>query len=208
MADKLAVYREILRNVGAERLASLDERRPERVLIDDVWTDGVRTVLSEGLWNFATRTEMLDYDTDSDVVIGYDYAFTKPLDTVRTAGVSQDGMFNDGFELWKDEGNFIYANIPTIYVEYISDDSQYGMNIGRWPQMFAGAVAAYIAFQIAKPVSNSDSIRNENWQLYKRLLKDAKALDATEDRVRRPPVGRLVKARFANRISSTDRGIT
>jgi len=207
MADKLTVYREALRNIGAERLVSLTEVRPERVLLDDVWASAARTVLSEGLWNFATRTMLLDHDEDSAVYVGYDYCFSKPDDLVRTAGVSQDGQFNDGFELWKDEANFIYANLTTIYLEYISDDPAYGMNMGLWSEQFARAVSAYLSYQIALPVTSSEGTRNTCWQLYKRLLKDAKALDATEDRIRRPPVGRLVKARFANRVTSTDRGI-
>lgn len=208
MADKLDIYREALRHIGAERLVSLTEVRPERVLLDDVWSSAARHVLSEGLWNFATRTAALDYDEDSAVYIGFNYCFTKPTDLVRTAGVSQDGQFNDGFETWKDEGNFIYANITSLYLEYISDDPAYGMNLGLWTEQFTRAVAAYLAFQIAQPVTTSDTLRNSMWQLYKRLLKDAKALDATEDRIRRPPAGRLVKARFANRLSSTDRGLT
>lgn len=196
MADRLTVYREALRNIGAERLASLTEMRPERVLLDDAWNSAVRTVLSEGLWNFATRTALLDYDEDSAVYVGYRYCFVKPTDLVRTAGVSQDGTFDDGFEDWKDEGNFIYSDLATIYLEYVSDDTGFGLNLGLWSEQFARAVAAYLAFQIALPVTSSESAQNKCWQLYKRLLKDAKALDATEDRARRAPAGRLVRSRF------------
>ncbi|KAA3527049.1 hypothetical protein GOZ96_04730 [Agrobacterium vitis] len=207
MADKLSLYREALRHIGAERLASLTEARPERVLLDDVWDSTVRTVLTEGLWNFATRTVLLDYDEDIDVQLGFEYGFSKPTDCIRTTGMSENGSFNDGLEDWKDENAYIYANITSIYLQYVSDDVNYGLNVGVWSEQFSRAVAAHLSYQIALPVTSSENTRNTMWQMYKRLLKDAKALDASEDRVRRAPAGRLVKARFASRVSSSDRGM-
>lgn len=206
MADKLSIYREALRHLGGERLSSLTEVRPERITFDDVWASAVRYVLNKGLWNFATRTVELTYDEDLSVTLGYTYGFSKPTDSIRTAGVSLDGTFNDGFEDYKDENGYLYASVESFYLQYISVDTDFGMNLGLWPEPFAKAVAVYLAYESALPVSSDKGTRADMYQLFSKLLKEAKSIDAAEDRVKRAPVGRLVRSRFSGH-SGTGRGL-
>lgn len=207
MADKLALYREALRHLGAERLASLTENRPERITLDDVWESAVRFVLTKAGWNFASRTVEITYDEDIEAKFGYSYGFTKPSDCLRVTGLSLDGTFNDGFEEFKDENGVIYANIESFHLQYVSSDENYGMNLGLWSEQFSKAIAAYLAYESGLPISGDRGTRADMFQLYQKLMRDAKAMDASEDRVRRPPVGRLVKARFRGRVNGTDRGL-
>ncbi len=207
MADKLTIYREALRHLGAERLASLTENRPERLTLDDVWTSAVLFVLTKASWNFASRTVEITYDEDIAAMFGYDYGFTKPDDCLRVTGLSLDGTFNDGFEQYKDENGVIYASVQSFYLQYVSSADTYGLNLGMWSEPFAKAVAAYLAYESGLPISGDRGTRSDMFQLYQKLLRDAKSIDASEDRVRRWPAGRLVRSRFRGNVNGTDRGL-
>lgn len=196
MASKLAIYKGALRLLGPHELAALTDDRPERYQLDDAWDDAAAYVLMEGLWNFAIRSATV---TQSGTTIsGWDYAFTKPTDWVRTAGISNEPTFLAGFESYQDQGGKWYANVDTLYVRYVSNDASYGLNITAWPLTFAKAMEAYLAFETGLPVSGDRGNRNDLYQLYKARLARAKALDAFDESVKFPPAGRLVRARFTN----------
>lgn len=196
MASKLAIYKGALRLLGPHELAALTDDRPERYQLDDAWDDAAAYVLMEGLWNFAIRSATV---TQSGTTIsGWDYAFTKPTDWVRTAGISNEPTFLAGFETYQDQGGKWYANVDTLYVRYVSNDASYGLNITAWPLTFAKAMEAYLAFETGLPVSGDRGNRNDLYQLYKARLARAKALDAFDESVKFPPAGRLVRARFTN----------
>ena len=83
-----------------------------------------------------------------------------------------------------------------MYLRYVSDDDNYGWNVGRWRQSFAKALAAYLAYQCGLPISADRGNRNDLYNLFRTLLKDAKALDAVDEKVQQKPAGRLVRARL------------
>lgn len=197
MADKLAIYREALRHLGVNaRLTGLTEVRSERYALDDAWEPAVEYLLAKGLWNFAMRSVELSADEDAEPLFGYSYAFSKPDDWVRTASISDQGADMDGFEDYSDEPGYWYANVDTLYVSYVSNDDEYGWNVASWRQPFAKALAAYLAFDCGLPVAADRGTRKDMFQIYTRLLKEAKTLDAVDERVRREPPGRLVRARM------------
>lgn len=197
MASKLAIYKGALRLLGPHELAALTDDRPERYQLDDAWDDAAAHVLQEGLWNFAIRSTTV---TQSGTTIaGWDYAFTKPTDWVRTAGISSEATFRVGFEDYQDQGGKWYANVDTLYVRYVSNDASYGLSIASWPASYAKAMEAYLAFETGLPVSGDRGNRNDLFQLYKSRLARAKTLDAFDESVKFPPAGRLVRARFSGR---------
>ena len=200
MADKLEIYKGVALLIGsAAGVASLTENSSLRHNLDAAWDTSVQFLLEKGLWNFAMRSVSLDNATGSEPAFGYSYAFTKPVDWVRTASISAVGTFNDGFEQYVDEVGFWYADVDPLFVKYISNDASYGLNITRWRQGFAQALEAYLAFKIGLPVSADRGVRNDMYNLFKTRLRDAKSLDAVDERVRVLPAGRLVKARISSR---------
>lgn len=196
MADRLSIYKEALRLLGPSELASLTEDRPERHKLDDAWNDAVEYMLSKGLWNFAIRSVELGNDEDFVPLFGYDYSFTQPEDWVRTVNISEDPTFREGLRNYEDEQGHWFANIPTLYVRYVSNDADYGWNIARWRQPFAKALAAYLGFNCGLPISSDKGTRNDLYTLFKNLLKEAKTLDAVDERVQVKPAGRWTRARL------------
>lgn len=200
MADRLLIYKAALRLLGdAHSLSSLTEEGPARRALDDAWSQSVEFMLAKGLWNFAIRAVELTNDENFEPRFGYQYAFSKPEDWVRTLSFSDDPTFREGWEDYEDEADHWFSNPNPLYVRYISNDEAYGWNIGAWREPFSKALEAYLAFECGLPVSSDRGNRNDLFSLFGKRLKDAKTLDAVDERVRRPPVGRLVKSRFNRR---------
>jgi hypothetical protein len=174
MATQLSVYQGALRLLGPHELATLTDDRPERYQLDNAWTDAVAYMLLQGLWNFAIRT--ITVTESGTPIAGWDYAFTKPSDYVRTVGK------------W-------YANVDTLYVRHVSNHASYGLNITGWPLSFTKALEAYLAFEAGLGVAGDKSNRNDLYQLFEKRLKRAKIIDAFDESVKTSPPGRLVRAR-------------
>lgn len=199
MADRLAIYKSALRYLGnAAGLSSLTEVSVARYALDDTWQVAGDYLLAKGLWNFAIRSVEMEEDEDVEPLFGYTYAFSKPDDWVRTANISNDSTFSVGFEDYEDEPGYWYANFNPMYLRYISNDPDYGWNVGAWREPFAQAMASYMAFHCALPISADKGNRNDIYNLHKSLLKDAKTLDAADERVHVKPAGRLVRARLSS----------
>lgn len=195
MADQLEIYRGALRHLGQQRLTSLSEDGPSLRALNDAWAPAVEYVLGKGLWNFALRAVELVADVNVEPRFGYDYAYAKPDDWVRTAGTGDDYSFGWLPTDYQDEGNYWFANGDTMCVRYVSKADEWGFNVGAWRQPFAKTVEAYLAFECGLPINNDKSDRNALFNLYERLLKDAKTLDAVDEKVQISAPGRLVRSR-------------
>lgn len=195
MADRLSIYKGALRLLGPSELASLTEDRPERHKLDDAWQSAVERMLSRGLWNFAIRTVEIGYAEDVEPLFGFQHAFDKPTDWIRTVSIAPTANFLEGIQNYEDETRYWHTDFETIYVRYVSNDDAYGWNVGAWREPFAEALEAYLAYTCGLPISADKGNRNDLYQLYKGLLKDAKALDAVDEKVDTYPPGRWTRSR-------------
>ena len=201
MADRLSIYRGALRLLGGGELSSLTEVNPSRRALDEAWEAVGNKLLEAGLWNFAIRTAELSNDEDVEPLFGHQYAVRKPSDWVRTASISADQTFARSYEGYDDETQYWHCDVDPLYVRYVSNDEDYGWNVGAWRQHFADAFAAFLAFECGLPVSGDKANRNDIHGLAEKRLAVAKTRDAVDERVQVKPVGRLVQSRFANTFS-------
>ena len=201
MADRLSIYKGALRLLGGGELSSLTETGAARRALDDAWTPVGTMLLEAGLWNFAIRATELQNDEDVTPLFGYQYAVRKPDDWVRTASISDDPTFSRSYEQYEDETRYWYCNIDPLYVRYISNDEEYGWNVGAWRQHFADAFSAFLAFECGLPISQDKGNRNDLHGLAEKRLALAKTKDAVDERVQFKPVGRLVRARYTRSYS-------
>ena len=85
MPSKLTIYNGALAVVGDRKLASLSENREPRFKLDDIWDNEIiDRVLQMGQWNFAKRTVALSASPSVSPSFGYQFAFDKPVDFIRT----------------------------------------------------------------------------------------------------------------------------
>jgi hypothetical protein len=161
MASKLLVFNAALLLCGERKLASLTEAREARRLLDDVYDGGaVKTCLEAGFWNFGTRSAKIEYDTGVAPDFGFQRAFAKPSDWVRTSVVSSDEYFKNKMtdQAFSDEAGYWFADVDEIYVRFVSDGASYGNDLGSWTESFARYFEAYLASRIVWKLTRSSTL--------------------------------------------------
>lgn len=207
MTTKLTLYNGALLHCGERFLASLTEQAEARRLLDQVWdSGGVKACLEEGQWYFAMRTSMVDYDPSIEPDFGYQRAFVKPTDWLLTSALCSDEFFNAPLTQYVDEAGYWYADLDTIYVRYVSNDTDYGMDMNKWPETFREFVEVHFASRIAKKLTTSDD--KEAALLKKRalFLNEARSKSAMASPTRFMAPGSWSGSRYGRGTGRRDRG--
>ncbi|WP_323994705.1 hypothetical protein [Aeromonas hydrophila] len=194
MPSQLNVYNDALRLVGERQLVSLTENREPRRLLDAVWDGAVEYCLEQGQWNFAIRSQMLDYSPSVEPPFGYRRAYDKPVDWIRTVAVASDPYFNAPLMQYTDEASFWFCDLDQIFVRYVSRDESFGKDTSLWPQTFRHFVAAYLAWQVAPRLKNDIDVDKLERQ-YRMKKSDALAKDALQEATKPVPTGSWVRSR-------------
>ncbi len=195
--DRLRQYNGALQFLGQTRIANLSVNEKSRRELDAAWDESVEYMLSKGLWNFAIRSSELGFDDDVQPLSSYRYAFEIPDDFVRTVSLSPEGFDGLDLERYQTENGYWFCDVDRLFLRYVSDDPDYGLDLGRWPSAFSIAHQAYLAFKSGLPVTGDKNNRADVYTLHKRLLSEAKVSDAIEQPAARKPAGRWTSARFA-----------
>jgi hypothetical protein len=185
-ADKLAMYNGALARLGERRLASLTENRKPRRLLDDAWgadNNAVRYLLERGEWNFAVKAVESAYTPSVEPDFGFARAHTKPSDFVRLAAMSDEARFLNSLSdrEYVDEAGYWFTDYDTLFVRYVSDDTDYGMNSAAWPEAFRNALEAWLAERISIGIVNSQQRKEDVRRDRKEALTEARADDAMAD---------------------------
>ena len=195
MASKLSIYSGALRALGERRLSSLTEDRASRRELDDAYDDVIANCLEAGYWNFAMRTVELEPSTDAEPEFGFNYAYEKPEDWVRTYNVSADERFGTPLDEYHDEAAYWFCDVEPLYVRYVSNDADFGANLNNWPRSFVTFVETALAHAIVLNVTGS----SEKWDLLDKRLRrermNARAKDAMNEPAGRMPEGTWVRSR-------------
>lgn len=195
MATQLFIFNEALGHLGERQLASLSENREPRRVLDYYWSPTVSYALQEGLWRFARRTSQIDADTTITPQFGFNDVFQYPQDWVRTQIVSTSPTLDPPLLQYRNEGGFLYCNATPIYLSYISDDPQYGMNIGVWPEAFSDYVAWRLARLSCLRITSDKALMEELKKTEDRARRVAKGNEAMSDPPGLPPVPMWARAR-------------
>ena len=208
--DRLKLYNGALLAIGRSRLASLTANEESRRLLDEVWNDGaIDWCLEQGMWKFATRTQMLDYDNTFTAEFGYRRRFEKATDWRATVAVCSDEFFRAPLTRYSDESGYIYSDIDRIYVKFVSNHADWGMNLASWPSSFTEFVKIYLAGKIAWKATKDKEIENEFWKKggkVDRAMDVAKNNDAQDDPTKFIPPGNWVMSRRGMKSSWRDGG--
>jgi hypothetical protein len=197
MTTKLSLYNGALRMLGERPLASLSENRTPRRELDAAWDGGaVDMCLEAGQWKFAMRSVTVDAETDIVPTFGYQYAFEIPDDHRRLGGVFSDEAMHTALMDYREEAGFWYANQETIYIRYVSNDPNFGLDLSRWPARFVKYVESHLAFEIAQSTTgDAGKVKDMISLRDKRFLPDALSNDAMQDPSRRLPPSNWSMAR-------------
>lgn len=207
MPSKLGLYNGALRELGERKLASLSENREPRRVLDSAWDDeAVRTCLAAGQWNFATNSIELTNSPSVEPSFGYQYAFDKPANWVRTVAMCEDEYFNSPLLCYQDEGAYWYADIDIIYVRYVDSGTSFGLDYSKWPPNFTRYVEAWLAARICMSLTQNKSKRDGLEQDAEVWLTKAKSTDAMDESTKFLPQGSWTRARMSHGRGTWDRG--
>lgn len=206
LATRLSIYNGALEVVGERALLTTTENRESRRSLDDIWDrGGVRTCLSMGLWNFARRGIQWNFDPSFTPPFGFRCAFELPADWIRWMAVCEDEYMYVPLLRYQDEGQFFFCDLQQIYVAYVSDDANFGMNMAAWPDNFQRYVEAYFASRIAWRLTGSKETVQFATAERDSRLKRAKSTDAMNEATSMLPAGNWTQARHGRR-RNLDRG--
>lgn len=206
MTDKLSLYNGALGHCGSRPLASLAEAREARRSLDWAWSRGiVDRCLQAGQWDWAARSVLIDISPSVSPQFGYQYAFDKPTDHVRTLAISSDEYFQSALLEYQQEGDYWYADIEPIYVRYVSNGADYGADYSKWPPNFAAYVELLLASEICEKLTAGRTLKNDLLVRARDMLGDAKNTDAAESPTKFPPRGSWSTARHGG-TQRGDRG--
>ncbi len=152
MTDKLSVYNLALGHLEQRRLASLSENREPRRVLDDYWEHAVAYCLERKFWNFMYRTVSIEASASVDPAFGYLYAHKIPDDWIRTRRLSAVATLDPPLLQVAEETGYWFTNITPIYVQYNSNNAQYGMDLGAWPESFTDYVSKRLARSACKRI--------------------------------------------------------
>jgi len=207
---KLYCYNEALRIIGERKLASVSENREPRRVLDSAWgagAEGVIDCLARADWNFATRARKLEYDPSIETAFGAAYAFSKPDDIARLTTISLDEYFSDPLVAtqYRDEAGYWICDYQTLYVRYVSDDGDYGLNSGLWPVPFKRFVGAFLAYEACERLTGSASLQKKAMFQMDDQRKHATSRDAMDEGVKFLPAGSWTRSRSMG--GNRDRGV-
>ncbi len=152
MTDQLTLYNLALGHLGQRRLASLSESSDLRRILDEYWSQEVAYCLERRFWNFSYRTVSIDASTTIAPAFDWQYAFEIPDDWIRTRMISAVETFTEPLLNISEQTGCWWANLTPIYVQYNSNDPNYGMNLGAWPASFVDYVSLRLARQSCKRI--------------------------------------------------------
>lgn len=197
---KLDIYNRALLILGSRALASLSEAREPRRVLDEAWGSGDNAVLralEEADWNFATKAVEGVVSPSVTPYFGFRYAFGKPDDLRRLTALSASPTFARSMDArdYVDEAGYWYTNYGTIYVRYISDHTDYGLDSSKWTEHFKEYLAASLAERTGVRITNDEQAQRRIMYVKDQSKKQARGNDAMDEGHKPLPHGSWVTSR-------------
>lgn len=169
----------------------------------EAFDDVVPALLARHPWNFAMSVVQLAGSAEAKP--GWTYAFPKPADILRIVRVSTTDIPDDVGLRYADSAGEILTDNSAPYLRYIS--SSWVTLLGSWPDVFADAVAAHVAWEVAPVLSQSEAKIERLANKASGALRIAKSWDAQQQPNFTVPPGKFIRARTGRRWGYDDGAI-
>ncbi len=207
---KLEIYQRAILHCKQTPVTSLTEANEARRLCDVHYAPMLQCLMEGGFWTHAMRTVSITTNTGVTPAFGYAYAFDTPSDFVRLYMVSlSENMIPPldhqlGGNAYLIEAGYIWADSTPLYVRYTSNDSNYGLDLTKWPERLTEAAATELAYRIVPKLTGSSELKSELFELKADALGKANTFEALQQPTQVARAGRWVTDRFSDRRSSLD----
>lgn len=193
--SQLDIYNGALRWLEKRKLFSITENREPRRYLDDEYADNNKFCLAKGNWNHSMKSVQMGPSSTIIPNFGFYFAYPKPLDCNHVFMISGNEGFDPLLREWDDKNGIWYANAGYLFVRYVSEDPNYGMNLALWPPKFVNYVEARLAWCCAKRLKGKEDLVEDLEAYVKSAMRDAVNSDSQDLPPGRPPFGTWVLAR-------------
>jgi len=167
--SSLAICNNAILGLGGNVIASFDDATTEGVLCKNFWSQALNATLRLHPWNCAIKRAVLPPDA-TPPTYEWSAAFSLPSDLLRLLEVN-------GLTEYKVEGRKILCDEAALNIKYVYRNE----TTADWDSLLIAAVTAYMGFNLAYPLTKSNTTRDGQWKLFTELLRTAKAVDAQEE---------------------------
>ena len=193
--------------IGTERLTTLTDDVPARYALDAIYAGVLQLMLKRGIWLFALKAAELTKEVTAPT-FHRQHAYAKPDDFVRLARIGVDARMDVELMNYRQDGDFFYADQDPIFMQYVSNDEDYGGDLSRYPEAYTQAVAAELAYQSLLPINKDRGDRADLYKIKAQALDLSRRQDAVDEPVKSQPSGRLVRSRIGyGSTNGTMRGL-
>lgn len=189
MASEVGICNSALTKIGAGRIVALDDGSKNANACAELYPKLRDDLLRRHAWNFACVRLKLARLAAAPA-FGYAYAYQLPSDWLRTVAVYEDDA-GQALAEYRVEGRTILSSAEALYIVYVRAVG----DPNDMPSDFREALASMLACDLAVPIAQSSSLRQEMDQAFRDALARAKSVDAVEDCPERLPDGAWVTVR-------------
>lgn len=190
MSSVVEICNLALDHLGLARISSIDEASAPAQRCKLQYDYARDFVLSKHHWGFARGLQVLAENVTNDRSTKWAFSYAQPSDllTIRYIVPSIEGaasnsflygVMQEGQELWvpfdAEAGN-IYCDVSPatlIYTKRIEDAT-------KFPSLVTDAIAAYLAFRIAMPLTRDRSLRSDAQTIFMQTMAAATTWDANQ----------------------------
>lgn len=181
MASVVGICNSALIKLGASTIMSLSDGSKNANLCNAQYERLRDDLLRAHGWNFATLRRTLAQLTEPPE-FGFQHAYQLPSDWLRTVSV-HDNSAGAGAVRYRIEGRKLLSDAPRIYLRYVRQAT----DPNEMDAAFREALAWKIAADLAIPIVQSSTTREQMESGFRSALVKARAVDAVEDFPEEPP---------------------
>lgn len=167
--SKVSIANRALGLLGENKITSLTDETLAAKAINNMYTDSLKSILSECCWSFAKKRVMLNR-LETEPVWGGGYYFQLPADLVRVFDATTRDFRIEGYKLLSNE-----QSVGILYTYMNEDDSLYSPS-------FIDAFSHRLAYDICYDLTNSNTKQESLLNLYEgHFLPIAKSKNARDN---------------------------
>ncbi|MCK4958885.1 MAG: hypothetical protein KAT00_05785 [Planctomycetes bacterium] len=186
MASEVDICNRALQKLGAGSILSLTDNTPRAIECNLAYPIVRDAELRKHIWKFAVKRVILAPDVATPPY-GFGFQFTLPSDYLRTHPET------DKYLTFQKEGNKIVTNdgdtLELRYIARITDTTLFDA-------LFTESLSDRIAYDLAEPITQSNTKKAEAEDRYDKTIAIAKKVDAIEIIIDNPPQDEWITARL------------
>ena len=194
---KFDICSQALIKCGAETITSFNDVTHEANVCSVMYDTIKKSLLYYTFWNFAIRKVQMNRLAETPTDAKFLFSYSLPADVIRIRSIFDENGQADF--TYKKEGQKIFSNNKTAFVEYVQD-----MNETTMPSFFVEALVSKVATEINEAITASGSLTQRLAGDFQQKLRASRIADGQENPPQNiMPAGRLIEAHLNG--STSDR---